>query len=305
MRQIWSGDREAWLERRRGLLMSTDCDALLGGNKYDKSYFSLWVEKKHGLSGVVENERMRWGLMLEGVIAQAWVDSQDEGVTLERKEGEYALAWEPEARIGTSWDYIAKRGEFEHLLEIKNVDTFIFADQWGGSEEEGWRAPEHIELQLQHQLMVSGYDKIVCAALVGGNRLISLERTPDLEIHSKIREAARKFWELVDSDGKPPLDYEGGVDLTALKRLLAQVSGESKEDLSLDQYAGELREIKAQIKHLEAVKRGLETRFIEKLDGGKVLSGEKYRLTATKVAAKTVTTERKAHIRYNFKLEEQ
>lgn len=198
---------EAWLAARRQDLTSTDVAALFGLSPY-LSAFELFHRKHGGMDvGGIDTERTRWGNRLEASIArgvaedQGWeVDSMDEYIRL------------PEHRIGSSFDFRQRsndirsvsleedtviRGKSNFLLECKNVDGLEFRNNWGETDF-GLEAPAHIELQVQHQMLVSGIGEAYIAALIGGNRIELLHRFYDSAVGDRILAEAAKFWALTE-----------------------------------------------------------------------------------------------------------
>jgi putative phage-type endonuclease len=199
-----------WLALRREDLTSTDIAALFGLSPY-KTHFELWHEKKSG-AGVefVENERMKWGKRMEATVAAGIAEDQGWAVRpfkdYMRIEG---------LRIGSSFDFritSGSNGGMVHaeidgtddaILEIKCVDFLQFRDGW--TIDEGFiEAPAHIELQAQHQMLVSGLKRAYIGVMVGGNDIRVIERVADPQVHAGILAAAREFWKSIDNNNPPP-----------------------------------------------------------------------------------------------------
>lgn len=188
--------RAHWLQLRRQDITSTEVSALFGCNPY-MTAFELWHVKRGMLDPEFkESERMAWGLKLERTIAETLCERQ--GWHSPTKFDDYMRL--PEHRLGSSFDYAVGSA----ILECKNVDGFVYRNDW--TEDQ---APPHIEMQVQHQLLVSGADTCHIAALVGGNQLIHLERKADVEVHKQILIKVRDFWA---AENPPPADLERDVD---------------------------------------------------------------------------------------------
>lgn len=226
---ITPADETAWLQLRTQDITSTDVAALFGLSPY-KTAFELWHEKQAGeVVRIAESDRMRWGSRLEATVAQGIADDQGWFV---RPMKEYIRL--PEHRIGASFDFRvmfgeqqridaetsaaqmqqAYRGKHLHavhdtpddaILEIKCVDYLAFRDGW--TIEEGFiEAPPHIELQVQHQMLVSGLSRAYIGVLVGGNRIEVLERRADPAVHRGIIAKVAEFWQsLADNNPPPPV----------------------------------------------------------------------------------------------------
>lgn len=200
--------RDEWLADRKKDITSTDVSALFGVSPY-KSYLQLWQQKKHGHDdSIEETERMRAGLYLESGIASWVIDElMREHVhiigskvdTYERDEAD---------RMGSSFDWMLMDNAGQNMiLEIKNVDAYIFKRNWGVDEDGGIVAPLHIELQLQHQLELTGIDVGYLGVLVGGNSLHIVRRERNRMVGQNIRRKIREFWASIDADNPPAYDY--------------------------------------------------------------------------------------------------
>lgn len=200
--------REEWLADRKKDITSTDVSALFGVSPY-KSYLQLWQQKKNGHDdSIEETERMRAGLYLESGIASWVIDElrrEHDNIigskvdTYERDEAD---------RMGSSFDWMLMDDAGQKMiLEIKNVDGYIFRRNWGVDENGGIVAPLHIELQLQHQLELTGIDVGYLGVLVGGNSLNIVRRERNRMVGQNIRRKIREFWASIDADEPPAYDY--------------------------------------------------------------------------------------------------
>lgn len=204
-RQTFMPASEAdWLALRVNDLTSTDISALFGLSPY-KTAFELWHEKKAATRApFVENERVVWGKRLEKVVAYGIAMDRNWQI---RPFKEYMRL--PDSRIGSSFDFRissvpdAEPCDADQILEIKTVDALAFRNGW--TIDDDWiEAPAHIELQVQHQLLVSGLTRAYIGVLVGGNTVRVVEREADPSVHEGILAAARKFWSSIDKNEPPP-----------------------------------------------------------------------------------------------------
>lgn len=202
---------EAWLAQREQDLTSTDIAALFGLSPY-KTAFELWHEKKAGQrAAFAENDRMKWGKRLEHTVAMGIAD--DQGWSLRPMKEYVRLEGE---RIGSSFDFRilsrnpgiacipanADDGPDDAILEVKCVDWLAFRDGW--TIDEGFiEAPAHIEIQVQHQMLVSGLRRAFIGVMVGGNDIRVIERLADDAVHAGILAKCREFWKSID-DGIAP-----------------------------------------------------------------------------------------------------
>src|SRR5258708_9662793 len=215
MRLLQPNTREEWLNIRKGYVSSTESAALFGMSPYATA-FEIGVSKRKAAEATDEDligtERTKWGLRLQDAIAQGVAD--DYGIQIQPMGLTYAVC--DDVRMGSSFDYqIIGSGDihpslagtqlvdmFQRLgpgiLEVKNVDSLEFKRKWIDNE-----APEHIEIQLQHQLDVLGLPWGAIAFLIGGNKAGIILRERDRKVGNIIRKKVGGFWDDFDR-GKLP-----------------------------------------------------------------------------------------------------
>jgi len=198
MKQIINpANEEAWLELRTKDITSSEVAALFGISPY-MTKFELWHRKKDGKVVTIEkNADMVWGLRLQDSIAQGVAEDNNFVI---RKMTEYIR--DDELKIGSSFDFEIC-GEKKGILEIKKVRGLIYKDQWLENDDGTVEAPPHIEIQVQHQLMVSGYEYAYIAAFVGENNVVVVRREQDIAVIEAIRKRVHEFWVSI-TDNKPP-----------------------------------------------------------------------------------------------------
>lgn len=214
--------RTDWLALRAMFVSSTESAALFGMSPY-MTAFELWHQKHdNDTSSIDLNERMEWGLVMERTIAK--MVALKYGVKV-RNLNAYVV--HDEARMGASFDYEIIGIELpegvdgqapqpivdtvlqdlynQHgagILEIKNVDWSVFKEHWETGETPS--APEHIEVQVQHQLECIDRQWTAIAALVGGNRLVMIPRLRDKEVGGALVNKINAFWLTVAGNMAPP-----------------------------------------------------------------------------------------------------
>lgn len=204
--------REAWLQERRQDITSTEAAAILGVSPYATAW-EVWQRKAgHLAEGFEETERMRWGSRLEPVIAAGL--AEDHGLEVRSLGGVY-MRHPRVARMGASFDFEAARrsapDEGWGLLEIKNVDSLIFRREWISAEGEE-EAPLHIEIQVQHQLAVSGRPWACIGVLAGGNTAHLFVRRRDEAAIAAIEDAVARFWRSIEANDPPSPDFRRDAD---------------------------------------------------------------------------------------------
>lgn len=191
--------QEAWHGLRAQDITSTESSALFGLSPY-ATHFELWHRKKNKeIVMIDDNERMRWGRRLQDAIAYGI--AEDNGWECEPMS-EYMTI--PQIKMGSSFDFrmIDDRNRIG-MLEIKNVDYLVFRDKWLVNDDGSIEAPEHIEIQLQHQLHVSEYEWGVIGVLVAGNQPKVLIRERDHEVGNAIESRIRAFWKSIEENKEP------------------------------------------------------------------------------------------------------
>lgn len=190
--------REDWLNYRKPDITSTDTAALFGLSPY-KTRFEIY--HKHA-SGIIldfkETDRMRKGTKLEAGIAE--LAAEQEGWTDLAPFKDYMRL--PEHRIGSSFDFIATHQGKRILVEIKLVDPFRYRDLWVDNQ-----APDHIEIQAAHEMMVADIDQIAIVAWTGGYDANVIYRDRDPEMEAAMLATIAQFWADVDAKNEPDPDF--------------------------------------------------------------------------------------------------
>jgi putative phage-type endonuclease len=252
---------QEWLGMRSHDITSTEVSALFGLSPY-LTEFELWHRKKNReIVSIEANERMRWGNRLESAIAEG--AAEDHGWKV-RKASNYLRL--PDLRIGSSFDYWVESNDQEGtgILEIKNVDGSQFAQHWVEDAEGNIEAPAHIELQVQHQLLVSGHDWAVIAALVGGNNIKVMLRRRDNEVVNQILAKIKAFWDSVDTGHAPAPDYK--ADAEFIIKSLRNKANEGEvyvADPTMDVLLGSYKAVNDQLKELEQSRDELKARILD------------------------------------------
>ena len=195
-------DKQSWLENRLLDVTSTEVSALFNLNPY-KSEFQLYHEKKDKVVvNIDDNERMMWGRHLEDSIALGFAEKYKMKV-----EQFDVYMRDPETRMGSSFDYKIVSEEEPMILEIKNVDGLAYRKNWIEHDEYNIEPPEHIALQLQHQLEITGYNVGYIVALVGGNTMKVVRSERDPRIGKLLKGKVENFWERIKLGVPPDVNY--------------------------------------------------------------------------------------------------
>lgn len=196
---IKPNSHEHWLSLRATDITSTEISALFGLSPYMTEFELFYIKSRGEMTSIADNERMKWGRRLEAVIANGI--AEDLGMKVRRIN--VYMRHDQVDRMGSSFDYeIVSHEDGPGILEIKNVDGLVYRDKWEDDE-----APPHIELQLQHQLEISGRSWGMIVALVGGNDPKIIRRERDKEVGEGLRIKVGEFWDRIAREDAPNPDY--------------------------------------------------------------------------------------------------
>lgn len=210
--------RDDWLDVRRQGIGSSDAAAAVGLNPY-KSQLELWMEKtgrQAALPQVDPNDEespMYWGNILEPIVAAHYTKRTGNRVrrinaVLQHPTHPWMLANIDREVIGSP--------EVQ-ILECKTA---------GINGAKLWRdgVPEYVQLQVQHQLAVTGKESADVAVLLGGQALEVHRIDRDEVLIGRLITLQVQFWQYVESDTPPPADGSESADL-ALRCLYPKDSG--------------------------------------------------------------------------------
>lgn len=203
-------DRGQWLEVRKGGIGSSDAAAAVGLNPY-KSQLELWLEKTgraaENEAGIDTDSPMYWGTLLEPYVAQGYQQKTGRRVrklnaVLQHPTFPFMLANVDREVLGSP--------EVQ-LLECKTAGEY-------GSRL--WRdgVPDYVQLQVQHQLAVTGKAAADVAVLLCGQELQIHRIDRDEDVIARLVVLEARFWALVESDTPPPADGSESAD-KALRQL--------------------------------------------------------------------------------------
>lgn len=191
-------DRKQWLEVRKGGIGSSDAAAAVGLCPY-KSQLELWMEKTGRAAANGEepgmDSPMFWGTLLEPYVAVAYMQKTGRKVrklnaVLQHPTFPFMLANIDREIVGAT---------DVQILECKTAGEF-------GSRL--WRddVPEYVQIQVQHQLAVTGKNAADVAVLLCGQKLNIHRIERDEDVIGRLTVLEAKFWEYVETDTPPPAD---------------------------------------------------------------------------------------------------
>jgi len=223
--KLESIDRREWLKARALGIGSSDAAVVMGLSSW-KSPFSLWAEKT-GLvqpENLEEKEYIEWGIILEPIIADKYQRTTGRKISsptaiYQHDKYDWMLA-NPDR-------FVEIEGIGTGVLEVKTAGQFLAKD-W---EEE---APLAYQIQLQHQLCVTGAQWGSFAVLIGGQKFRWMDVKRNDSFLKMLLEKEEEFWHYVQTDTPPPID-DSDSTADVLKRLYPKDDG-SQVVLPVDAY---------------------------------------------------------------------
>jgi putative phage-type endonuclease len=222
-------NRDQWLSIRLRGIGSSDAASAIGLNPY-QSQLELWMIKTGRdkelpkVDPSDDTSAMFWGTVLEPVVAERY--ARRTGNRVRRNNAVLQHPDPDKAWMLANLDREILGNPEVHILECKTAGEFG-ARLWRDG------VPEYVQVQVQHQLAVTGKQAADVAVLICGQelRIHRIERDDDLIAH--LIELEQRFWEYVVTDTPPPADGSESAG-TALQALYPYDRGETL-DLSQDQ----------------------------------------------------------------------
>ena len=292
MEIITPRDREHWLALRQQDITSTDVAALFNISPY-LTIYELWHRKNKSIAvSIDETERMYFGSLLEPVIAQEAAKRQ--GWIVTPMKDYYRDA---EFRIGSSFDYAI--GD-DGICECKNVDGRVYADSWTETE-----APLHIEIQVQHQLAVSGRKYAFIVALVGGNEMKFIRRERDEKVIQAIKDKVRWFWSTIEAGKEPEPDFTKDAEFIARLYGYAEPEKVLEAGDDIKAVAQEYKKVSDEIKPLEEKKEALKAQLLTMINDAEKVTGDGFTISAGMVGESEIKYTRKAYRAFKVTFKKQ
>ncbi|MBN9407512.1 MAG: YqaJ viral recombinase family protein [Burkholderiales bacterium] len=236
-------DRADWLEVRKSGIGGSDAAAAVGLNLH-KSALELWLEKT-GREGELRQpdatdtrEPIFWGALLEPIVAAAY--AQQTGNRVRKVNAVLRHPTVPYMLANLDREIVGAPGV--QILECKTAGEFG-AKLW----KEG--VPDYVQLQVQHQLGVTGKQAADVAVLICGQRLEVHRIQRDAGLIARLIELEGDFWRHVTEDRPPPPDGSESAD-QALRALYPQDRGQTLDwsaDLVMSAVFSDLKDVRQQL----------------------------------------------------------
>ena len=232
--------REDWLAVRKQGIGSSDAAAAVGLNPY-KSQLELWLEKTGRdtsltrLDPLDEESPAYWGNILEPIVATHY--TRRSGHRVRRIN---AVLQHPDPKLPWMLANIDREvigADDVQILECKTAGI-NGARLW----KEG--VPEYVQLQVMHQLAVTGKQAADVAVLLGGQHLEIHRIERDESMIARLINLERLFWDYVVSDTPPPADGTDSAE-AALRCLYPEDNGQTLDFSQHPELASTYLELKS------------------------------------------------------------
>ena len=277
-------DEADWLAMRRQDVTSTQVSALFGLSPY-MTLFELYHLHASGIElPFEETARMAVGKRMEAFAAE---DAANARGWVSKPLKDYCRL--TSARMGSSFDWLAYAPEGLTLIEVKAVDPWRHRDLWVDDQ-----APEHIELQVQHQMHVSGIKRALIVVHTSIYDRHEYEREYDPEVGAALEKRVRKFWRMVDAREEPDPDYARDEDV--IKALYPNSDGEPMDatsDLDFAAAVARFERAKAVEKEAKEEKEAARAEIWDRMETAPLAFTDDHRVSAkwTKGSEGRVITE--------------
>lgn len=285
-------DEAEWLALRKADITSTDVSSLYNLNPR-KSYYALYQYKSGAMEDTFQgNEFTRWGNRLEEAIAYGLAEDND--WTFEPFKSYMRI---PEIKAGSSFDFKITK-PLDAILEIKNMDSFYFNQSWVENDEGVLEPPYHIQLQCQHQMMVSGYQELYLGALVGGNKSYIVKINADIKVHDSIHQKIEEFWHRIEMKDEP--SPEMAMDYDIVKSLYGSVEPDKvldkQDDKELNDLILQYQEFSAAYSEAGKMKEACMADILSRIGDAELAIAKDFKIKRTLVNRKAYTVEAKQYV---------
>lgn len=247
-----------WYAERRTGIGSSDAPVIAGVGWGD--VHELYLQKLDLAPEPEQNEPMRWGRLLEDAVAEGYTEMT--GNRLRRmnlvqrsREHPWMLASIDRAIIGR-----------RRLVEIKTAR--FKDDEWGPAGSDV--VPDRVRVQVQHQMIVTGYREADVAVLFSGSDLQTFTVGHSQPLADKLVVMEEAFWRYVETRTPPPkvapvatVIHDEAID--ADERITSMVA--------------QLREDRARYAEAKVSREATETALKGALQDNAVVKGEGFRIT--------------------------
>lgn len=199
-------NQQQWHEWRSQGIGSSDAAVIMNGKHFGKDLSQLWEEKVLGVPSTKDNPSMQRGRELEEVARLRFEEALNVAV-FPRNVEHPEKSWMRASLDGICLDdsvmvEIKCPGKEDHLVAVNK------------------KVPEKYIAQCQHQLAVTGLDKMYYYSFDGSKGVI-VEVPRDQKYIDEMIAKEKEFWDLVVSKTPPPRSEADYCDMTHEKKWLS------------------------------------------------------------------------------------
>ncbi|MFZ5699639.1 MAG: YqaJ viral recombinase family protein [Pseudomonadota bacterium] len=255
--------RDQWLLMRKQGIGSSDAATAVGLNPY-QSPLELWMIKtgrEEHLPKIDPNDESHptyWGHILEPIVAVHY--TKRTGLKVRKTNAILQHPDPDKAWMLANIDYSIVGNPDVQILECKTAGEF-------GSRL--WRdgPPEYVQVQVQHQMAVTGRQVVDVCVLLHGQRIEIYRIARDEEVIARLVELERHFWQYVVADTPPPADgsESAGKALQALYPFDCGGTLDLSEDRTFSESFADLVSVRAEIEARKELEAQLKQRLQERM----------------------------------------
>lgn len=272
--------KEDWLRYRKCGITGTDAGAILGVNPY-RSAFQVYHDKISDTIEDIDNEAMRQGRDLEDYVAQRF--SEETGLKARRANAIYQSEEHPLLLADFDRLIVGQKAG----LECKTVSPFS-ADKWANG-----KIPAHYLAQVDHYLVVSGFDCWYVAALILGKELIIHKIVTDKQVLADLIDKEELFWTRYVVPQIPPAPNGSEGDTQQINQLYEVDNRDKNADLtSLRGLLDKRQELSSQIEQLEQEKTAIEQQVKLEMQDAAYGTAPGYKVSWVSSESKRVDSQR-------------
>lgn len=252
-------ERDKWLAVRQSGIGGSDAAAAIGLNPY-KSPLALWMEKT-GRGEMLpqidiedDTQPVYWGSILEPIVAKHY--SKRTGNKVRRVNAVLQHPTIPFMLANLDREIVGNTDV--QILECKTA---------GMNGAKLWKdgIPDYVQVQVMHQLAVTGKQTADVAVLICGQDLQIHRIERDETMIENLIKLERQFWYYVENDIAPPADGSMSAE-QALRCLFPNDDGEVVDltaDADLNHVFDDLQETRQLLKSIHADEAKMQQRLIQ------------------------------------------
>ena len=254
---------DQWVQLRKSSIGGSDAAICVNMNPYAGS-LSLYADKM-GLSKEKEtSEAMRLGTDLEQYVAERFMEK-----TGKKVRNDFAMYADDD------YDFLTANIDRKVVGENAGLECKVMGSFHGYNFENG-DVPSHYYCQVQHYMMIMGFDMVYLAILVLQRGLYVIEIKRDDDFIKQLREAEIAFWTTYVMQERMP-EPDGESDFDTLKQLYPREMPSSEIIVSgLDRMVTDYKSVKSIADDYAKQAESIKARICQKLGRNEVGIGVQY-----------------------------